>query len=123
MVIYKKKEKNVTDDDPDECGDLYTLTAMESDTKLFISHHEGRRSTDDATELFSDLESKRSNTSPIPLFTSDDWDPFELALLNIYGSLEQPPYCGIGRKPHPVLVPPEDLKYAQVTRKPPSGAN
>ena len=34
MVIYKKKEKNVTDDDPDEYGDVYTLTAMESDTKL-----------------------------------------------------------------------------------------
>jgi len=50
MVIYKKKEKNVTDDDHDECGDVYTLTAMESDTKLF-----------------NDLESRRSTTSPIPL--------------------------------------------------------
>jgi hypothetical protein len=116
MVIYKKKEKNVTDDDPDEYGDFYSLTAMESDTKLFISHHEGGRSTDDATELFNDLESKRSNTSPIPMFTSDDWDPFELGLLNVYGSLEQPPYCGIGRKPLPILVPHEDLKYAQVIK-------
>ena len=107
----------MTDDDPDEYGDFYTLTAMESDTKLFISHHEGGRSTDDATELFNDLESKRSNTSPIPLFTSDDWDPFELGLLNVYGSLEQPPYCGIGRKPHPILVPPDDLRYAQVCKK------
>lgn len=25
MVIYKKKEKNVTDDDPDEYGDFYSL--------------------------------------------------------------------------------------------------
>ncbi len=58
----------MTDNDPDESGDFYTLTAMESDTKLFISHHEGGRSTDDATELFNDLESKRSNTSPIPAF-------------------------------------------------------
>ena len=110
-------EKNVTDNDPDEYGEVYTLTAMESDTKLFISHHEGGRSTDDATELFNDLESKRSNSSPIPLFTSDDWDPFELGLLNVYGSLEKPPYCGIGRKPLPILVPPDDLKYAQVCKK------
>jgi hypothetical protein len=117
MVIYKKKEKNVTDDDPDECGDVYTLTAMESDTKLFISHHEGGRSADDATELFIDLESRCSTTSPIPLFASDDWDPFEIGLLNVYGSLEQPPYCGIGRKPLPILVPPEELKYAQVCKK------
>ncbi len=33
---------------------------------------------DDATELLNDFESKRSNSSPILLFTSDDWDPFEL---------------------------------------------
>ncbi|MEA3295297.1 MAG: hypothetical protein U9P81_10090 [Euryarchaeota archaeon] len=81
MVIYKKKEKNVTDNYPDECGDVYTLTAMESDTKLF-----------------NDLESRRLTTSPIPLFASDDWDPFKVALLNVYGILEQPPYCGIGTK-------------------------
>ena len=81
------------------------------------NNKKSRRSTDDATELFTDFESKRSNTSPIPLFTSDDWDPFELGLLNVYGSLEQPPYCGIGRKPHPILVPPEDLRYAQVIKK------
>ena len=96
----------MTDDDPDEYGDFYTLTAMESDTKLFISHHEGGRSTDDATGLFTDLESRCSNSSPIPLFTSDDWDPFKSGLLNVYGNLEQPPYCGIGRKALPILVPP-----------------
>ncbi len=107
----------MTDDDPVEYGDFYTLTAMESVTKLFISHHEGSRSADDATKLFNDLESRRLTTSPIPLFASDDWDPFKIALLNVYGSLEQPPYCGIGRKPHPILVPPEDLRYAQVIKK------
>ncbi len=89
---------------------------MESNTKLFINHHEGGRSANDATELFTDLESKCSKTFPIPMFTSDDWDPFKSALLNVYGSLEQPPYCGIGRKPLPILVPPEDLKYAQVCK-------
>ncbi|KAF5430076.1 hypothetical protein C5S42_00770, partial [Candidatus Methanomarinus sp.] len=26
------------------------------------------------------------------------WDPFKVALLNVYGILEQPPYCGIGTK-------------------------
>ena len=40
-----------------------------------------------------------------------------MGLLNVYGSLEQPPYRGIGRKPLPTLVPPEDLKYAQVCKK------
>jgi len=30
----------VTGDDPYEYGDVYTLTAMESNRKLFINHHE-----------------------------------------------------------------------------------
>lgn len=49
MELSQKKEENVTEEDPAECGDCYTLTAMESDTRLWISHHEGHRTTDDAT--------------------------------------------------------------------------
>ncbi len=90
---------------------------MKADTRLFISHHEGDRTADDSTELFEDIERKRNPDSQIPLFMSDDWDPFEEALLRIYGNLEQPPYKGVGRKPNPVLVPKKDLKYAQVCKK------
>ncbi len=90
---------------------------MEADTRLFISHHEGDRTADDAKELFEDIERKRNPDSQIPLFISDDWDPFEEALLNVYGNIEQPPYKGVGRKPNPVLTPKEDLKYAQVCKK------
>ncbi len=117
MGIYKKKEKNITENDPEEYGDLYTLTAITSQTKLFLSHHEGGRSTEDAIELFNDVERKRSLNSEIPVFTSDNWDPFEEGLLNIYGILEFPPYKGIGRKPLPILIPYHDLKYAQVCKK------
>ncbi len=117
MELHQKKEENVTEEDPAECGDCYTLTAMESGTRLWISHYEGDRTTDDATELFEDIERKRNSDSEIPLFISDDWDAFEEGLLNVYGKVEQPPYKGIGRKPNPVLVPREDLKYAQVCKK------
>ena len=67
--------------------------------------------------LFSDIEKRRTIYSPIPVFTSDNWDPFEEGLLNVYGFLEMPCYCGIGRKPNPVLVPYPDLKYAKVCKK------
>ena len=66
------------------CGDLYTLTAMNVESRLFISHHEGGRSIDDATkslilctanrrfaraiELFMDVDEKREKNSPIPVF-------------------------------------------------------
>lgn len=82
-----------------------------------ISHYEGGRTADDATELFKDIERKRNPNSQVPLFISDDWDAFEEGLLNVYGKAQQPPYKGIGRKPNPVLIPGEDLKYAQVCKK------
>lgn len=90
---------------------------MEAKTRLFISHHEGGRTTEDAIELFEDLERKRNPDSQIPLFISDDWDAFEEALLYVYGQVEQPPYVGVGRKPNPVLTPKEGLLYAQVCKK------
>lgn len=90
---------------------------MKADTRLFISHHEGDRTSEDATELFEDIERKRNPDSQIPLFISDEWDPFEEALLNVYGNLKQPSYKGVGRKPNPVLIPKEELKYAQVCKK------
>lgn len=62
MELYKKKEKNITEDDPKEYGSVYTLTAMKTDTRLFISHHEGQRTAKDATELFNDVEQRRDLT-------------------------------------------------------------
>jgi hypothetical protein len=112
-----KKEKNVNDNDSDEYGDVYTLTAMNTDTRLFISHHEGDRTTEDAICLFQDVERRRSIYSPIPVFTSDNWDSFEKGLVNVYGFLETPTYQGIGRKPLPVLLPYSNLKYAQVCKR------
>lgn len=82
-----------------------------------MSHYEGERTAEDAIELFSSVERRRSIDSPIPVFTSDNWDPFEEGLVNVYGFLETPPYKGIGRKPSPRLVPYPNLKYAQVCKK------
>ena len=84
---------------------------------MLLFHHEGKRSTEDAIELFEGVEAMRCASSPIPVFTSDNWDLFEEGLLNVYGKLELPQYKGIGRKPLPKLVPLEDLKYVKVLKK------
>jgi hypothetical protein len=84
---------------------------------LLFCHHEGKRSTEDAIELFTEVEKMRSASSPTPVFTSDDWDAFEKALINVYGKIEFPQYKGIGRKPLPKLVPLDDLKYVKVLKK------
>jgi len=51
------------------------------------------------------------------MFTSDNWDPFEVALVEIFGTLERPPYKGRGRPHDPVWVPHGNLKYAQVCKR------
>ena len=71
------------DDDPEEYGDVYSLTATKSDTRLFLCHHEGSRNSEDAMELFAMVEQMRSKSSLTPVFTSDDCDSFEEGLVNI----------------------------------------
>ena len=39
-----------------EYGDVYSLTAIKPDTRLFLSHHEGKRTADDCIEFFNDIE-------------------------------------------------------------------
>jgi hypothetical protein len=90
---------------------------MKPGTRVFLSHIEGTRTTEDFTALFSDIEQKRRLQSPLPVFTSDNWDPIKDALLRVYGVIEQPSYKGRGRKPFPRLIPPCDLRYAQVCKK------
>jgi hypothetical protein len=84
---------------------------------LLLFHHEGKRSTKDAIELFNGVEKMRNTSSPIPVFISDDWDAFEEGLLNVYGKMELPQYKGIGRKPLPKLVPLDGLKYIKVLKE------
>ena len=107
----------MTENDPGEYGDVYSLTAIKSDTRLFLFHHEGKRSTEDAIELFNEVEKMRSASSPIPVFTSDDWDAFGEGLLKVYSKIEFPQYKGIGRKPLPKLIPLEGLKYVKILKK------
>jgi IS1 family transposase len=112
-----KKERNLDDSDPLDYGDTYSLTAMKPDTRLFISHHEGKRTAEDAEKLFKDIERRRSITSPIPVFTSDNWSPFEEGLVHVYSFQETPPYNGKGRRPLPVLIPYSNLKYARICKQ------
>ncbi len=107
----------MTDEDSEGCGDVYSLIAIKSDTRLFLFQYEGKSSTQDAIKLFNEVEKMRSASSSIPVFTSDDWDAFEEGLLNVYGKIELPQYKGIGRKPSPKLTPVEDLKYIKVLKK------
>jgi len=86
-------------------------------TRLFLSHIEGNRTTEDYAALFYDIEHMRMMGSDLPVFTSDNWDAIKDALVSVYGFVFQPSYQGRGRPPNPILIPYQDLKYAQVCKK------
>jgi len=92
------------------------LVAQKAKTKLVISHHVGGRALEDAVELLTDMENRRDKSTELPIFTSDDWDAYKNALVEVYGVEEQPEYKGRGRPPNPKKVPRPDLKYAQVVK-------
>ena len=117
MDICKKKDKNIEpEDNCEEVGTKWILIAQEAKTKLVISHHEGKRDFEDSVELIEDLEKKRNKNTELPIFITDDWDPYKNALIEVYGITEQPEYKGRGRQSNPKKVPPPDLKYAQVIK-------
>jgi IS1 family transposase len=116
LDIRKKKDKNLSPDDSKDLGTKWVVVAQEAKTKLIISHHEGARDFEDSVELISDVERRRDKNTELPIFTTDDWDPYKNALLEVYSVIEQPEYKGRGRPPNPIKVPLSDLKYAQVVK-------
>ena len=87
------------------------MVAQEAKTKLVTSHHVGGRALEDAVELLTDMEDRRDKSTELPIFTSDEWDAYKNALVEVYGVEEQPEYKGRGRPPNPKKVPPLDLRY------------
>ena len=61
-------------------------------------------------ELLTDTENRRDKSTELLIFTSDDWDAYKNALVEVYGVEEQLEYKGQGRPPNPKKVPPSDLK-------------
>jgi hypothetical protein len=77
----------------------------------------GKRTAEDAKELFKDIERRRSIASPIPVFKSDNWSSFEEGLVYVYSIQETPPYNGIGKRTIPVLISYSTLKYARICKR------
>ena len=55
----------------------------------------------------------------IPFFTSDELRHYERALPETYGIVQEVPRQTVkrGRPPKPKLIPPPELRYAQVVKK------
>lgn len=113
-----KKEKNLAPLEKlkGELGDAWIWIAFDAVNKVVLAQVIGKRTTSHAVRLLQEV--KRVTASMPDLFSSDQLDQYETALLQVYGELiqvhRQP---GPGRPPNPRLVPPDNLCYVQVVKR------
>lgn len=98
-------------------GDAWVWCAFDPINKLLPVFVVGKRSMKNAKKLVTKLDEVTDNT--IPFFTSDELRHYERALLETYGIVQQvSKQTGKrGRPPNPKLIPPPELRYAQVVKK------
>lgn len=95
-------------------GDRWTFMGVLPESSYVHTVHSGERTQEEAQQFIQQIKDN-SNGQP-PYFESDGWF-YEEVLGEVYGSLEEVPYKGIGRKPLPIQVPDPCLKYAQVVKE------
>lgn len=91
-------------------GDRWTFMAVLADSSYIKDVHSGERTQEQAQTFVQQI--KDNSDGQAPFFESDGWF-YEEVLTQVYGTIEQVPYKGRGRKPLPKKVPDSNLKYAQ----------
>jgi IS1 family transposase len=90
--------------------------AFDPRNKVVVSFVVGKRRQKEANKLLKSIKAR--SDGHIPLFTSDDLDQYETAILNAYGVEEEMPRTGRrGRPKSPKLVPPDELMYCKVIKQ------
>jgi hypothetical protein len=119
-----KKEKNVDPDDPADArrGDNWDHVALDPEHRLVLSVVPGRRTAENVGELVADVKRRLGGDvgdgGRVPrLVTTDEYAPYEQAILGAWGVDVTPPRTGkpgrprkARREPHP------DLCYATVRK-------
>lgn len=79
------KEARLSSDDPREWGDAYTFMALDSETKLILSYHVGKRDGASALQFVRDL-SERINPFFRCQVTTDGFRPYINAIEEYFGA-------------------------------------
>jgi IS1 family transposase len=116
-----KKEKNCDADDPEDQfrGDCWDHVAFDPEHRLVVAVVPGERTAESVQELVSDVKQRLGDRVP-ELITTDEYSPYEGAILEAFGTEVVPPRTGKpGRPRSPYKVAPAGLHYATVhkTRK------
>jgi hypothetical protein len=116
-----KKEKNCDEDEPDDRlrGDCWDHVAFDPEHRLVVSVVPGERTAESVRELVGDVKERLGGRAPM-LITTEEYSPYEGAILEAFGTEVVPPRTGRrGRPRSPYKVAPDGLNYATVhkTRK------
>ena len=116
-----KKEKNCAEDDPEDRfrGDCWDHVAFDPEHRLVVSVVPGERTVESVQELVSDVKERLGGRAP-ELITTDEYSPYEGAILEAFGTEVVPPRTGKpGRRRKSYKVAAAGLQYATVhkTRK------
>jgi IS1 family transposase/transposase-like protein len=77
------KERQLGSDDPEEWGDAYTWIALDSETKMILSYHVGKRDAESAFILARDLSDRITGRFQI---TTDGFKPYISAIEDCFGT-------------------------------------
>lgn len=98
-----------------EFGDVWTWVAFDPRNKVIVDFAVGKRKQVEADKLLKSVKAR--SDGHIPLFTSDDLDQYETAILKAYGIKQEIPRTGRrGRPKSAKLVPPEELMYCRLIK-------
>ena len=86
-------------------GDRWTFMGVLPESSYVHTVHSGQRNQEEAKVFVERI--KENSDGKAPFFESDGWF-YEEVLTEVYGTLEEVPYKGKGRKPLPKQTPDPD---------------
>jgi len=111
-----KKEKNCDEGDPADQfrGDCWDHVALDPEHRLVLAVVPGERTAESVRELVGEVKERLDDRIP-ELITTDEYAPYQGAILEAFGEEVVPPRTGKpGRPRKPYKVAPAGLNYATV---------
>lgn len=111
-----KKQKHCDPNNRDDArqGDNWDHVGFDPEHRLVVSVVPGKRTAEHIETLVQDFKA-RTGGRPLNLITTDEYAPYETAILKAYGQCRVPPHTGRpGRPEGPRWLAPPSLLYATV---------
>lgn len=115
-AFVAKKQKHCDPNDPADArrGDNWDHVGFDPEHRLVVSVVPGKRTPQNAEALLADFK-RRTGGRMMNLLTTDEYAPYQAAILKAYGGYAAPPRTGRrGRPAGPRRFAPPDLNYATV---------